>query len=323
MTSLLIHPSVMTAPQQVHSAEEAGRAIASVLDWGRVYQSGDYPLFLSEYSQLTLLDSPLLWNMEHLRRLYRDYRDGAWSPGLVLQAVQRLLFVAAAEDCLADGESIEQHDGLQISPPYVEDELLPDLASAAKHDAALLLREKGRRREGFDWAVAVSCRTRQEKRFDVSVQGPVSVRTAALQESIFLDGSLVYVTDPEHVVAVSDEDRLFDLVRQAVAGKRALLMGGDGRNFNEARFCQQLGLESIKFLEHYDKGHGQNIRTAQNILRKGKIAFFFVVVKFASHSVSLLKDKCPPDTRFVLIHGSPTARSIALALSQELKLDVA
>lgn len=121
MTSLLIHPSVMAAPKQVQSADEVSQAITNVLDWGQVHQSGYYPLFISEHSQLALLDSQLLWDMEHLKWLHRRFSDGTWNPELVFQAVRRLLLVTAAEDCLADGEVIEQHDQLLITPAYVED----------------------------------------------------------------------------------------------------------------------------------------------------------------------------------------------------------
>lgn len=321
MTSLLIHPSVMTAPQQVHNRHAAKQAIDNVLSWGKVHTSGEHPLFMSGHTQLALCESRLLWDIEHLKRLHQRFSDGTWTPWLVLQAVKPLLDLAFAEDCLADGESIEQQDGLRISPSYVEDELLPDLASAARHDAALLLREKDRRREDFDWVVAVACQSRQEKRFDVSVQGPVVIRRNTQQQPVVLDGSLVYVVDPEHIVVVRDEDRLYALVRQRVSGMRALLMGGDGRNFDEAELCRLLGLESVQFLRHYGKGHGENIRRAQNILRAGKIDAFLAVTKFTSHATAELKDKCPANTHYVPVNQSPTAKNIALALAREFKLN--
>jgi hypothetical protein len=322
MTSLLIHPSVMAAPQQVHSSREAKQAITTVLSWGKVQTSGEHPLFMSLCTQLALCESRLLWDMEHLKRLHQRFSDGTWTPWLVFQAVKPLLDLALAEECLADGESIEQQDGLRISPSYVEDELLPGLVSAARHDAALLLREKDRQREDFDWVVAVACQSRQEKRFDVSVQGPVVIRRNTQQQPVVLNGSLVYVVDPEHIVVASNDDRLFSTVRQRVAGMRALLMGGDGRNFDEAELCRLLGLESIQFLKHYGKAHGENIRRAQNTLKAGKIDVFLPVTKFTSHATAELKAKCPTNTHYVPVNQSPTAKNIALALAREFKLKV-
>lgn len=322
MTSLLIHPSVMAAPQQVHSSHEARQAITNVLSWGKVHTSGEHPLFMSVYTQLALYESRLLWDMEHLKRLYQRFSDGTWTPSLVLQAVKPLLDLAFAEDRLANGESIEQHDGLRISPSYVEDELLPGLVSAARHDAALLLREKDRSHEDFDWAVAVACQSHQEKRFNVNVQGSVVIRRNTQQQPVALDGSLVYVVDPEHIVVVSDEDRLFSMVRQRVSGMRAVLMGGDGRNFDEAELRRLLGLHSVEFLRHYKKGHGENIKRAQDILKAGKTDVFLAVTKFTSHATAELKAKCPAHTHYVPVNGSPTAKNIALALAREFRLNV-